>query len=74
MEYEEYIEVNEISVPQYYQKYVQLFRNIWSEQKSFDEKVGLNHRELIALCDSLFGNLSSFAFPVLTRIDVFPSI
>ena len=29
-EYEDFIDVSEINVPQYYQKYVQLFRNLWS--------------------------------------------
>ena len=46
-------------MPQYYQKYIQLYRNIWSEQKSFDDRLANNIKELIALCDSLFTNFST---------------
>lgn len=49
-------------MPQYYQKYIQLYRNIWSEQKSFDDRLANNLKELIALCDSLFGNFSHTIF------------
>lgn len=49
-------------MPQYYQKYIQLFRNIWSEQKSFDDKLSNNLKEIISLCDSLFSNFSQNIF------------
>lgn len=59
VDFEEDVEISEISVPQYYQKYIQLYRNIWSQQKSFDDKLGNNLKELNALCDSLFFNFSN---------------
>ena len=59
VEYEDFIDSNDINVPQYYQKYVQLFRNLWSEQKCFNERLGVNLKETVTLCDSLLGNFSN---------------
>lgn len=52
-------EVSNFEPPKYYLEYAQLYRNVFSEQRSFGERLANNFRELTALCNNLFSNFSN---------------
>ena len=67
-DYEQEIEQSELNLPQYYYEYIQLYRNIHSEQKSLTEKYTNNFKELTSLCNNIFSNYSNLILDFQTII------